>query len=53
VEIVKLLIEKNAKVNVEEEGQRALIIAAHGGHSEIVTILLNANACRTGLAVPR
>jgi len=43
-EIVKLLIEKNANVNVEEEGQRALMIAAHGGHSEIVKILLNANA---------
>ncbi len=44
-EIVKLLLEKHAKVDlVNNHGNTALILAAYKGYTEIVKLLLKANA---------
>ncbi|MHC4687433.1 MAG: ankyrin repeat domain-containing protein, partial [Planctomycetota bacterium] len=45
-EIVKLLLEKNADVNLKRtsDGLTALWMAAQDGHTEIVKLLLEKNA---------
>ena len=48
IEVVKLLLERGAKVDFEEgEGFTALLIATMRGHSDLVKILLEAGADRS------